>query len=98
MALSNTLSRGDLVLVLECGRFAEVWAEMAEFDGLRVEMMAAPDGEAIDPAVVEARLRADVEPRDQGGADGAHRHRLVGTQRRAGDPRKRSTPPTTRRC
>ena len=29
MALTNTLSRGDRVLVLECGRFAEVWAEMA---------------------------------------------------------------------
>ncbi len=61
MALSNTLSRGDLVLVLECGRFAQVWAEMAEFDGLRVEMMVAADGAAIDPEAVEARLRADSE-------------------------------------
>lgn len=59
MALSNTLSRGDLVLVLECGRFAAVWAEMAEFDGLLVEMMLAPEGEAIDPSAVEARLCAD---------------------------------------
>ena len=61
MALSNTLSRGDLVLVLECGRFAQVWAEMAEFDGLQVEMMVAADGAAIDPEAVEARLRADSE-------------------------------------
>jgi alanine-glyoxylate transaminase/serine-glyoxylate transaminase/serine-pyruvate transaminase len=61
MALSNTLSRGDRVLVLECGVFAGVWAEMATFDGLDVEMMVADDGAAIDPEVVEQRLRADGE-------------------------------------
>jgi alanine-glyoxylate transaminase/serine-glyoxylate transaminase/serine-pyruvate transaminase len=59
MALSNTLSRGDRVLVLECGVFASVWGEMAEFDGLQVETMIAEDGAAIDPAAVEARLRED---------------------------------------
>jgi alanine-glyoxylate transaminase/serine-glyoxylate transaminase/serine-pyruvate transaminase len=59
MALSNTLSRGDHVLVLECGVFARVWAEMAEFDGLNVEMMIADEGAAIDPGAVEARLRED---------------------------------------
>jgi alanine-glyoxylate transaminase/serine-glyoxylate transaminase/serine-pyruvate transaminase len=59
MALSNTLSRGDRVLVLECGVFAGVWAEMAEFDGLDVEMLVADEGAAIDPDVVEARLRED---------------------------------------
>jgi alanine-glyoxylate transaminase / serine-glyoxylate transaminase / serine-pyruvate transaminase len=59
MALSNTLSRGDRVLVLECGVFARVWAEMAEFDGLDVEMMIAEDGAVIDPDAVEARLRED---------------------------------------
>src|SRR5690349_18330491 len=57
MALSNTLSRGDRVLVLECGVFAGVWAEMAEFDGLQVEMMRAAEGAAIDPEAVEERLR-----------------------------------------
>ena len=59
MALSNTLSRGDRVLVLECGVFARVWAEMAEFDGLDVEMMIAEEGAAIDPDAVEQRLRED---------------------------------------
>lgn len=59
MALANTLSRGDHVLVLECGVFARVWGEMAEFDGLRVETMIAGEGAAIDPAAVEARLRDD---------------------------------------
>jgi alanine-glyoxylate transaminase / serine-glyoxylate transaminase / serine-pyruvate transaminase len=59
MALSNTLSRGDYVLVLECGVFGRVWGEMAEFDGLRVETMIAEEGAAIDPDAVEDRLRAD---------------------------------------
>ena len=59
MALSNTLSRGDHVLVLDCGRFAQIWGEMAEFNGCRVETITAPVGYAIDPAVVEERLRAD---------------------------------------
>jgi alanine-glyoxylate transaminase/serine-glyoxylate transaminase/serine-pyruvate transaminase len=59
MALSNTLSRGDLVLVLDCGRFAAIWAEMAEFNGLRVELITAEHGRAIEPTVVEERLRAD---------------------------------------
>ena len=59
MALSNTLSRGDLVLVLDCGRFAAIWGEMAEFNGLRVETITAPWGRAVDPAQVEERLRTD---------------------------------------
>jgi alanine-glyoxylate transaminase/serine-glyoxylate transaminase/serine-pyruvate transaminase len=59
MAISNTMSRGDRVLVLDCGRFAQIWGEMAEFNGLRVEQISAPRGAAIDPDVVEERLRAD---------------------------------------
>lgn len=59
MALSNTLSRGDRVLVLECGRFAQVWAEMATFNGLEVDLMTAVPGRAIDPALVAERLAAD---------------------------------------
>jgi alanine-glyoxylate transaminase/serine-glyoxylate transaminase/serine-pyruvate transaminase len=59
MALTNTLSRNDLVLVLECGRFAGIWGEMASFDGVRVETMVAEPGRAIDPAAVAERLAAD---------------------------------------
>lgn len=61
MAISNTLSRGARVLVLDCGRFAAIWGEMAEFDGVQVELMEAPSGQAIDPSMVEERLRADVD-------------------------------------
>lgn len=59
MALTNTLCRGDRVLVLECGRFASVWGEMAAFDGLQVEMITAEPGRAVEPVALEERLRAD---------------------------------------
>ena len=61
MALSNTLSRGDHVLVLNCGRFAAIWAEMAEFNGLNVEVAEAKEGFANEPSALEERLRADVD-------------------------------------
>ena len=65
MALANTLSRGDWVFVLECGRFAQVWGEMADFNGLRAEMMVAAPGRAIDPAAVAERLAAEAVARSR---------------------------------
>lgn len=59
MALTNTLSRGDRVLVADCGLFAAVWADMARALGLDVELLHAADGRAVDPAVVGERLAAD---------------------------------------
>lgn len=59
MALSNTLSRGDKVLVLESGRFAVGWGEMAAVSGVDVEVLHARPRRAVDPAAVEQRLRAD---------------------------------------
>jgi alanine-glyoxylate transaminase/serine-glyoxylate transaminase/serine-pyruvate transaminase len=59
MALTNTLSRGDRVLVLDCGRFAAIWGEMAGFLGLDVELVESEPGRANDPAAFEERLRAD---------------------------------------
>lgn len=58
-ALANTLSRGDRVLVLESGRFAAGWGQMAEMLGCEVEIIEAPDGCPVDPDALEARLRAD---------------------------------------
>ena len=98
MAITNTLSRGDKVLVLESGRFAVAWGEMAAFSGVEVEVLEAPDRGPVDPAAVEARLRADtarsitavfVVQVDTG---------IVGAQRHRRDPPGASTPPTTRRC
>jgi alanine-glyoxylate transaminase/serine-glyoxylate transaminase/serine-pyruvate transaminase len=58
-ALVNTLSRGERVLVLESGRFAAGWGEMARHMGCEVETLHAAPRRAVDPDAVEARLRAD---------------------------------------
>jgi alanine-glyoxylate transaminase/serine-glyoxylate transaminase/serine-pyruvate transaminase len=58
-ALVNVLSRGDTVLVLESGLFATVWGEMARVLGLEVETLPGSWRRAVDPAALEARLRAD---------------------------------------
>lgn len=58
-AFTNVLSRGDKVLVLASGRFAIGWGEMARFMGADVEVLAGTWRAAVDPAAVEARLRAD---------------------------------------
>ena len=62
-ALSNVLSRGDKVLVLESGRFAIGWGEMAEALGVEVEVLEGRPRRAVDPAALEARLREDTEGR-----------------------------------
>ena len=58
-ALVNVLSAGDAVLVLESGVFAVVWGEMARVLGLEVETLPGGWRRAVDPAALEARLRAD---------------------------------------
>jgi alanine-glyoxylate transaminase / serine-glyoxylate transaminase / serine-pyruvate transaminase len=58
-ALTNVLDRGDRVLVLESGRFALGWAEYAKMLGAEVEILPGDPRRAVDPAAVEARLKAD---------------------------------------
>lgn len=58
-AITNVLSRGDKVLVLESGRFALGWGEMAKMMGVEVEVLPGGWRRAVDPAAVEARLKAD---------------------------------------
>jgi alanine-glyoxylate transaminase/serine-glyoxylate transaminase/serine-pyruvate transaminase len=58
-AVTNVLSRGDKVLVLESGRFALGWGEMAKMMGGEVEVLPGDWRRAVDPAAVEARLKAD---------------------------------------
>ncbi len=59
MAISNTLSRNDTVLVLESGRFARGWGEMAAASGVTVETLSGNDRGPVEPAAVTDRLRAD---------------------------------------
>lgn len=58
-ALSNVLSAGDTVLVLESGRFAVGWGEMGRSMGLNIESIPNGWTAAVDPAKVEAHLRSD---------------------------------------
>lgn len=60
-ALTNVLSRGDKVLVLESGRFAIGWGEAAQMLGAEVEILPGDFRRAVRPAEVEARLRADTK-------------------------------------
>src|SRR5260370_21713609 len=58
-ALTNVLSRGDKVLVLESGRFALGWGEAAKMLGAEVEILPGDFRRAVRPEAVEARLKAD---------------------------------------
>jgi alanine-glyoxylate transaminase/serine-glyoxylate transaminase/serine-pyruvate transaminase len=57
--LSNVLSRGDKILVLESGRFAINWGNAAARMGVEVEVLKGDWRRAVRPAEVEARLRRD---------------------------------------
>ncbi|MFA9419492.1 MAG: alanine--glyoxylate aminotransferase family protein [Gammaproteobacteria bacterium] len=58
-ALVNTLSAGDKVLMFETGHFATLWQVIANDLGLDVEFVEGDWRRGVDPAQVEARLRAD---------------------------------------
>src|SRR6187551_1140015 len=58
-ALTNVLSKGDKILVLESGRFAIGWGESARRMGVEVEILKGDWRRAVRPEEVEARLRSD---------------------------------------
>ena len=58
-ALTNCLSAGDRILVLESGLFAVTWGGMAEVLGLEVEVMPGRPRRAVDADALELRLRND---------------------------------------
>lgn len=58
-AATNVFSSGDKVLVLESGRFAIGWGEMAAMIGVEVEVLSGKPRGSVDPLMVEERLRKD---------------------------------------
>jgi alanine-glyoxylate transaminase / serine-glyoxylate transaminase / serine-pyruvate transaminase len=58
-AVSNVLSRGETVLVLESGLFAAGWGDMARMMGVKVESLKGDPRRAVDPEAVRQRLEAD---------------------------------------
>lgn len=59
MAIDNTMSAGDKVLVCESGPFAVIWGYMAEKSGVDVEVLPGSNRGPVDPAGLQARLEAD---------------------------------------
>src|SRR5579883_1635122 len=58
-ALTNTLSPGDQVLMVDTGQFATLWKVMAERLGLKPEFIATDWRTGADPNIIEQRLRKD---------------------------------------
>jgi alanine-glyoxylate transaminase/serine-glyoxylate transaminase/serine-pyruvate transaminase len=58
-ALTNTMSPGDKVLMVETGQFATLWKKMAERIGLKPEFITTDWRHGVDPKAIEAKLRED---------------------------------------
>src|SRR6187549_2223624 len=58
-ALTNTMSPGDRVLMIETGQFATLWKNMAEKIGLKPEFIKTDWRHGADPALIEAALKED---------------------------------------
>lgn len=58
-ALTNTLSPGDKVLMVETGQFAVLWKQMADRLGLVADVIGTDWRIAADANLIEAKLRAD---------------------------------------
>ncbi|MBV1697723.1 MAG: aminotransferase class V-fold PLP-dependent enzyme [Hyphomicrobiales bacterium] len=58
-ALTNTLSPGDRVLMIETGQFATLWKVMAERLGLKPEFIKTDWRTGADPKLIEEHLRKD---------------------------------------
>jgi alanine-glyoxylate transaminase/serine-glyoxylate transaminase/serine-pyruvate transaminase len=58
-ALTNTLSPGDRVLMVETGQFATLWKVMAERLGLKPEFIKTDWRVGADPELIEEHLRKD---------------------------------------
>src|SRR4026209_1377517 len=54
--VTNVLSKGDRILVLESGRFAINWGESARRMGVEVEILKGDLRRAVRPAELEARV------------------------------------------
>jgi alanine-glyoxylate transaminase/serine-glyoxylate transaminase/serine-pyruvate transaminase len=58
-SLTNLLSPGDAILVLESGYFSEEWANMARAHGLEVRLVSCDWRHGVEIAQVKAALAAD---------------------------------------
>src|SRR5215510_11186001 len=96
-AISNVLSRGETILVLESGLFAVGWGEMARIMGVKIEVLKGDWRRAVDPAAVTQRLKADAghEIKASSPCRSTRPPASSTTSRRSARP---STPPAIPRC
>jgi len=60
-AVTNTLSPGDHVVVVDAGKFGERWAEISSTYGLEVTTVTVEWGSAVDPRRVAEILEANAD-------------------------------------
>jgi alanine-glyoxylate transaminase/serine-glyoxylate transaminase/serine-pyruvate transaminase len=58
-SIVNTLSPGDRILMFETGHFSQLWLQVAERFGIKVDYVPGNWRRGVDPSQVEARLRSD---------------------------------------
>ena len=58
-AVSNTLSAGDRVIVVNGGKFGERWGKIARAWGLEVDEIKVEWGETVAPGTIEEKLEKD---------------------------------------
>ena len=58
-AVSNTLSAGDKVIVVEGGKFGERWTNICKAYGVQTQVLSVEWGQPIDPALIAKALQAD---------------------------------------
>jgi len=58
-AFVNTLSPGDVVLMVETGQFATLWRDMAVKLGLQVDFIPGDWRHGVDPALIGEKLAVD---------------------------------------
>lgn len=58
-AVSNTLSKGDKVIVVNGGKFGERWGKISRAYGLEVNEIMVEWGKAVDPEVIKKELEND---------------------------------------
>jgi aspartate aminotransferase-like enzyme len=58
-AVVNLLSSGDYALTIQGGKFGERWAEICKAYGINTDVIDVKWGSAVDPKVVQDRLKAN---------------------------------------
>ena len=58
-SVTNTLRKGDRVLVVRGGKFGERWAEICDAYGVETKCIDVPWGYSVDPDVIRSELEND---------------------------------------